>query len=644
VLEESTRFFVANLPRQLFDLMTVTLKISPDYVAGEAAGEAAKLLRLQMTGGSSTVADAYEKMRVAAAMARECILSAAESKLGIPREKLDALNGQVIWQDRPLDPPLASYSSLAEAAAKVPLASAVKLKCPQEWRYLGKDMRRIDMVAKCTGTAVYGIDLKMDGMVYATVCTNPRGGALMNYDAIEAAAQASKGVLKVVKIKRGADIIGFGVIANNTWRAFRAARHSEDPRSFPKPEWGPALYPETTEKMFAVVAKSFDDKNPISTTVKNNNTGKNVDAALAAAGGVIKEYRVPYLAHAPLEPMNAVVQFKDGRLDIWTGTQIPTWLKNNAARTANIAPENVTLHSQYSGGSFGRRLEDDYVWQAIQLAKEYQNVPIKMTWTREEDMTHDFPRPLAIARMQGVVKDGHVDTYDIRIASPSVTSSQLGRQKENLLRSPSRQSLLPSLPLTPVGALIQQLVDKFVDVILDQPDVFIVAGAYDQPYQIPNYRVRGYRADEMVPISSWRSVGASGNAFFHECFLDELIYKAGADPLDERLRLCSDESSRKVLKQVGEMSSWKTKIGPNRGRGLAFTLSFGVPVAEVVEVTHTNGSIKIDKVFVAVDAGPVLDPVNFENQIQGAVIWGLGHAMNAELTYKSLPSIACQIR
>jgi len=204
-----------------------------------------------------------------------------------------------------------------------------------------------------------------------------------------------------------------------------------------------------------------------------------------------------------------------------------------------------------------------------------------------------------MARMRGAVKDGQVDAYDLSIASPSVTASQFGRQ--NL-----------SIP---------------------GPDVAIVAGAWDQPFKIPNYRVTGYRVPELVPVSSWRSVGASGNGFFHDCFLDELIHAAGTDPLRERLRLCWHEPSRKVLEAVGEMSNWGSDPGNNRGRGIAFTLSFRVPAAEVVEVTNTPHGIRIDKVFVAIEVGKVLDPENFENQVQGGVIWGLGHAMNAELTY-----------
>jgi isoquinoline 1-oxidoreductase subunit beta len=272
-----------------------------------------------------------------------------------------------------------------------------------------------------------------------------------------------------------------------------------------------------------------------------------------------------------------------------------------------LPEDRVHLHVQIMGGSFGRRLEDDFIRQAVELAVAHPGAPIKMTWSREEDMTHDMPRPMAVGRMRGTVLAGKVQAFDLSIASASVTGSQMGR-----------------LQLPAAG-----------------PDVAIVAGAWDQPFAIPHYRVSGYRAPAMLPVSSWRSVGASGNGFLHECFFDELIFAASADPLAERLRLCTHEPSRRVLQAVGEMAGWgkvledlpaPAKTG-KRGRGLAFTLSFGVPVAEVVEVTATPDGIRIDKVFVVLDVGPVLDPVNFENQVQGGVIWGLGHAMAAELTY-----------
>ena len=544
-------------------------------VFGDVVG---KFVGLQITGGSSTVADAYEKMRVAGAVAREVLLLAAAQETGIARANLRTKDGAVITPDgRSL-----SYASLAATAARIAPPVNVTLKPESEWRYLGKSMRRIDIVAKSTGTATFGIDLRMPGMVYATVRTNPRlTGGMKGYDA--SAAEKAKGVLRIVPITGGV-----GVIADNTWRAFQAA-------SLITFDWGPAPYPATTAAMFETVAASFI---PARRDSRFKNEG-NVETALTGPGVLQAEYKVPYLAHAPLEPMNAVVQLKDGRLDIWTGTQIPLFAVAAAASITGLRAEDIHLHAQISGGSFGRRLEDDYVRQAVELAKAFQGRPIKMTWTREEDMTHDFPRPLGMARMRGAVKDGKVEAYDLSIAYPSVTVSQMGR----------------------------------LNVSVPGPDVAIVAGAWDQPFRIPNYRVTGYRVPEMVPVSSWRSVGASGNGFLHDCFLDELIHAAGADPLQERLRLCWHEPSRKVLEAVGEMSGWGSNLGNGRGRGVAFTLSFGVPVAEVVEVTNTPLGIRIDKVFVAVDVGRVLDPVNFDNQVQGGVIWGLGHAMNAELTY-----------
>ncbi|MCA6106320.1 xanthine dehydrogenase family protein molybdopterin-binding subunit [Bradyrhizobium cenepequi] len=545
-------------------------------VVGDAVS---KFLGLQITGGSSSVADAYEKMRIAGAAAREVLLQAAALRTGIPKHQLKTRDGSVIT---PRGETL-SYASLAADAAKIEPPRRVRLKPETEWRYLGKPMQRIDIIAKSTGTATYGIDIRMPGMVYATVRANPAiGGSIKGYDA--SAAEKAKGIIAVVPITGG-----IGVIADNTWRAFKAAE-------LVKCDWGPAPYPPSSAAMFETVASSFTDERQDSRLKDEGD----VETALQGGGVIEAEYKVPYLAHAPLEPMNAVVQLKDGRLDIWTATQIPLFVVATAAEVSGLAAENVYLHSLMSGGSFGRRLEDDYVRQAVELAKAHRGHPIKMIWTREEDMTHDFPRPLGMARMRGAVKDAKVEAYDLKVACPSVTASQIGR-----------------LHMPTYG-----------------PDIAIVAGAWDQPFRIPHYRVTGYRVPELVPVSSWRSVGASANGFLHSGFLDELIHAAAADPLQELIRLCWHGPSRKVLEAVGEMSKWGSDPGKDRGRGVAFTLSFGVPVAEVVEVSNTPRGIRIDKVFVAADVGKVLDPVNFENQVQGAVIWGLGHAINCELTFK----------
>jgi isoquinoline 1-oxidoreductase beta subunit len=303
-----------------------------------------------------------------------------------------------------------------------------------------------------------------------------------------------------------------------------------------------------------------------------------------------------------MEPLNAVVLYTGDRLDIWTGTQIPGFIQGHAAKLANLPDDKVHVHAQMIGGSFGLRLEDTYALQAVELGMAMKGVPVKMTWSREEDMTHDYPRPMQISRARGTVRDGKVESYDLSIASQSVTSSWLGR-----------------LMMAPPG-----------------PDIVIVAGAWDQPFAIPNYRVTGYRAKEMVPVSTWRSVGASGNGFLHAAFLDELIHAAGADPMSELIRLCNHDVSRKVLETLRELSGWNgSRIDANRARGVAFTLSFGVPVAEVVEVNNTPQGIKIEKVYVVCDVGRIVDPVNFESQLMGGVIWGLGHAMNCELTYEN---------
>ncbi len=557
--------------------------INDGFIArqGRALGGAvSKLIGLQITGGSSTVPDAYEKLRAAGAVARLMLLEAAAKRSGIAVEQLKTENGHVITPNGER----IAYTALAAEAATLDPPSRVALRDPSEWKFLGRPIQRLDIVAKSTGTAEYGIDLRMPEMVYATVRTNPRiGGAMLSVD--DAEAKAARGVIKIVPITGGV-----GVIADNTWRAFRAA-------ALLKPQWGEAPYPKTSAEMFRVVGESFTDERRDS---RFRNDG-DVERRVAEAGSEVQiaEYKLPYLAHAPLEPMSAVVKLSGGKLDIWTATQIPRFLVEWAAKTAGIEEDAVTLHVLIAGGSFGRRLEDDYVRQAVQLARAHPDVPIKLTWTREEDFTHDFPRPLAMGRGRGVVKDGQVEAFDLGIAAPATTASQMSR-----------------LGLSTPG-----------------PDISIVAGAWDQPYAIPHYRVTGYRAPELVPVSSWRSVGASINGFLHESFLDELIHAAGADPLRERIRLCSHEPSRRVLEAVGEMSGWGTPLEAGRGRGVALTVSFGVPVAEVVEVTQTAEGIRLDRVFVAAEVGRVLDPVNFENQVQGAVLWGIGHAIYAELTY-----------
>ena len=296
---------------------------------GRALGGAvAKLIGLQITGGSSTVPDAYVKLRAAGAVARQMLMAAAARRTGIDLSELRTERGAVIT---PSGERIA-YTSLGAEAALMDPPRNVALKDPSEWRLLGKPMQRLDIVEKSTGTAQYGIDLRLPGMVYATVRTNPRiGGTVLKIE--DAAAKAARGVIKVLPIDGGV-----GVIADNTWRAFRAAAQVQV-------EWGEAPYPKSSEEMFRVVAESFTDDRRDS---RLRNDG-DVDEAIANAAETIEaEYKLPYLAHAPLEPMNAVVQLKDGKLDIWTATQIPRILVQFAAATAGISADapSATLASR----------------------------------------------------------------------------------------------------------------------------------------------------------------------------------------------------------------------------------------------------------------------------------------------------------
>lgn len=537
-----------------------------------------KFLGMQVTGGSTSVPDGYNKLRMAGAVARETLKAAASKQTGVPVGQLRTEKGAVLMPDGSR----LTYVALAPAAARMRPVTNVTLRDPSEWRLIGKPMQRHDIVAKSTGTLPYGVDFRIDGMVYATVKLNPRqGGAVNGYDA--SAAETMRGVKRIVPVTGGV-----GVVADNTWRAFQAA----DAIEF---DWGEAPYPAEMDAHWDALANSFNDEQ---IEARNRDDG-DVEAALAEGEVIAAEYRAPYLAHAPLEPISAVVRITDDRADVWTGTQIPRFVQSNVARMTGLDADNVHIHVLYVGGSFGHRLEDEVVKQAVEIGRQMKGTPVKLVYSREEDMIHDFPRQIAMARGRGTVKDGRVEAYDLGIAMPSVIASQMGRQ--NL-----------SLP---------------------GPDTQIIAGAWDQPFAIPHYRMTGYRAPELAPISSWRSVGASSNGFFHDCFLDELIAAAGADPLEERIRLMWHDNSRKVLEAVGDMSNWGTDLGPKSGRGVAFCMSFGVSTAEVVEVTDTDDGIRIDKVYVAAEVGRVIDPVNFDNLVKGGVIWGLGHAMNCEITY-----------
>ena len=541
-------------------------------------GGVVKLIGLQGTGGSTSMPDQYEKLRMAGAVARETIKAAASQRTGVPVAQLKTANGAVMLPDGTT----IAYTDLAADAAEIVPVTKVTLRDPSTWTKVGKPMMRTDTLAKSTGTQAFGIDIDVEGMVHASVRVNPRkGGEMISFDATT--AQAMRGVKEIVPVKNGV-----AVVADNTWRAIQAVNAIDV-------DWGPAPYPAEMDDHWAEVAASFvDDRLDDEWRADGD-----VDAALSAGEVVEIENRAPYVAHQPLEPLNATVLIKDDGVEVWTGHQMPRFVQQQVAAVAGVEATQVTFHNQFSGGSFGHRLEFEHLRQTTEIAMTMPGTPVKMTYSREEDFLQDFTRQIAMSRAKGAVANGQVTALSLDIASPSVLASQGGRMGQ-------------SLP---------------------GPDAQIVSGAWNMPYDIPNLRVRGYRVPELAPISSWRSVGASHAGFFAENTLDELIRHAGADPMEERLRLVNHPVHRTVLETAAEMSNWGTDLGPNRGRGLALVESFGVPTAEIVDITVTDRGIKIDKVYVVADVGKVIDPINFENQVQGGVVWALGHAINSELTY-----------
>ena len=536
----------------------------------------AKFLGLQITGGSSSIPDGFEKMRLAGAAARMALVQAAAARLNVPAAQLSTENGAVLSPDGTRIP----YADLAVDAAGIDLQEEPILKSRESWRLLGRSLPRTDMLAKVTGTETYAIDLRLPGMRYSTVRTNPRlGGDMLSYDA--SAAEAMPRVERIIPLPNGV-----AVVATNTWAAMQAA----DAITF---DWGPAPYPATSAEIADTLRASFTEDRKDST----NRDDGDVDAVLTTDDWQA-EYTAPYLAHATMEPMSGAAWLRDGQLTVWAGNQIPTQALAEAQAISGLPPESIDIQITPMGGGFGRRLEMDALRQSIQIAMAMEGTPVLLAWSREEDMTHDAYRPAAIARVRAKLDGKALVAFDYATASSSVVESQAGR-------------LGYSLP---------------------GPDGAIVQGAWEQPYRLPNHRVTGYRAPAMVPVGSWRSVGASQNAFFHESAMDELAHLAGADPLDFRLSQIDHDPSRKVLEAVAEMSGWG-RTAPGRAKGVAFCMSFGVPTAQVIEVENTPDGLRMTGAWIAADVGIALDPGNIEAQLQGGMVFGLSAAIRGEITF-----------
>ncbi|WP_295074284.1 molybdopterin cofactor-binding domain-containing protein [Tabrizicola sp.] len=537
-----------------------------------------KIFSLQMTGGSTGAIGGFVQMRLAGAGAREALKAAAARRLGVLPETLKTEGGKVIGEQT------FTYAELAaEAVSLVP--DDVSLRDPSTWRYVGRAMPRLDMVAKATGTETFGIDIILPGMKFATVRMNPRrGGAMTSFD--PAAALALPGVDQVVGLGNG-----IALIANNTWTAMQAAQLVDV-------QWGDADYPADTAAMMSRIEAAF-------TTEPDSRLRDDGDVEVELAKGdvVEAEYRIPFLAHASMEPLNATAWVKpDGAVEVWCGNQAPIMTRDAIAAALRIGSDKVTLHTPVMGGGFGGRTDPVAAVLAARIAAAMPDTPVKLTYSREEDMTQDYYRPAAIARLSGRNENGKATALWGRTAAPSATQNALSRL----------------VGFAPPG-----------------PDRATVEGGFDQPYGLQHYRYDGHLAVLTVPLGFWRSVGNSMNAFFLESFIDELAHAAKADPLAFRLDLMRDSHapSALLLETVRDMSDWNSLKRPGFGRGVAFCYSFGTPVAQVLEVQDTPVGIKLTRAWIACDPGLAMDPGIVEAQMTGAMIYGLSAAVQGAITF-----------
>lgn len=547
----------------------------------------AKFLGIQMTGGSMSTPDGFVKMRSAGASARLVLIQAAAIEWSVDPDSLTTEDGFVI---NPVNNEKLAYTALAVKAAEIDAPSHPPLRDPSRWRYIGKSVPRVDIPAKVDGTAEFAIDVKLEGMLHATIKMSPRFGAgIKSSDTSKAAAMP--GVEKIITLKNE----GFAVIANNTWRAFKAANAISV-------EWETASYPAEQAGIMKAYEASFNSEPNGKFDVKGD-----IDLYFADVGDFIEaEYRVPHLAHSTMEPMTAVAQVKDGRVDIWAGNQAPVVIRDAIMKIGDYKASDVHIHTTFLGGGFGRRAESDFTLAAYNIAAQTDGRPVKVTWSREEDIQHDFYRPAAIARFKGVMGEKKPAAIDVQIASPSIMLSMSKRG-----------------PIPAIG-----------------PDKLIAEGTAGQPDDIDHMRIQTFAPKLDIPVGFWRSVGASFNGFLHESFMDELAASKNIDPIAMRLEMFGDLAppGNKVVEKVAQMAQWNGREGINgtdndRGRGFAYTLSFGAHTAQIIDVSMTKQGIKIDKIYCAVDVGVAIDPRNIEAQIQSGIIYGLSSAMTGEITF-----------
>jgi isoquinoline 1-oxidoreductase beta subunit len=532
------------------------------------------------TVGSRGVRTSWQMLLQAGASARERLIAAAAQRWNVSPSDCEAANSKITHKatGRSFD-----YGALAADAANIKLDKEPAIRTPDQFKLIGKRLARLDTPLKINGSAKFAIDTVVPNMVYAAVSACPVfGGRLKSVD--DAPVKGRRGVLQVVKLDNAVV-----VVADRFWRAKEAL-------ALLKPEWDAGEAGNTDSAQFAKLYRDTLDGPMVSA----RNDGS-VDDAFGKGGKFVEAvYEAPHLAHATMEPLNATVHLQPDKLEVWLGSQTPMGTIRQAAAASGLKPEQIVIHNCFLGGGFGRRSINDEMRQAILVAKEVGK-PVKLVWTREEDMTQDRYRPQAAVRMKAALgSDGMPTAFDAKIAVGSILRSTGINKVENGIEA--------------------QAVEGFANI----------------PYAIPSVRVGCMLKNTHVPVMFWRSVGSSQNAFFVESYIDELAQAAGQDPYKFRRALLAGKSDfLGVLDTIAEKSDWGKPLGQGRGRGIAIHECYGSIIGQVAEVTVSQkGEVKVDRVVAAVDCGHVVNPGIVEAQIQSGVIYGLSAALYGEITIK----------
>lgn len=538
---------------------------------------------IQITGGSSTTWSEFDRYRQAGALSRALLLDAAAQELGVAKDTLRTENGFVISADKKI-----SYGELAEAAAKLETPTTVALKNPKDWKIIGKATKRLDSTAKTNGTAKFGQDVQFDGLKTAMVARSPVfGGKVKSFDAT--ASKQIKGVVNVVQVPTGV-----AVIADNYW----AAKQGRDAL---KVDWdlGPnaGLDSKKMVEEYRTLAAT-----PGTTAAK---AGDSASTIKKSATVIKAEYLAPYLAHSPMEPLNCAVRVSKDGCEIWTGTQMQTTDQQAAATILGIKPEQVTIHTQFLGGGFGRRANPkaDFVSEAVQVAKA-AGLPVKTVWSREDDVKGGFYRPMFLHQ-----------------ASIALDDKGLPVAWEHTAVG---QSIMLGTPFETV-------------MIKDGVDATSVEGTADSPYLkgVANHHVQLHTVKADIPVLWWRSVGHSHTAFVMESLIDELAHAAKRDPLAYRRELLKDHPRHlAALNLAAEKAEWDKPLPKDIFRGIAVHESFGSFVAQVAEVSVSDGAVKVHRMVSAIDCGLAVNPESLTAQMESAVSFGLGAALQSEITFK----------